>query len=376
MLEDAMSSSFRKSIPDSKGNGWIYNWFCVDHVDYEVNPRRRDIGYHNVYDHYRHMCRETDSPEDGIHFHYHPQPFRREAHRCATHIWASSGSLIQVLSRRVIERHWFPVAFRPGFHVVRPDSHWFLEQYIPFSYASQAVETREADAAQFGLAAGRYGDWRRAPITWRPYHPSHDDYQVEGACRRWQARCLNVGTRYKLLEEDDVRLAFDEARAGNPVILSMTNHDFRDIRPDVDMTREMIVRVASDYPDVEFHYSEAVDAMRNALALEEQSPCDLDIEIIPVSESANVLDVKSKVPTFGPQPWLALKTKSGTFHTDNFDIDQPFHRWQYVLDDDTFPMDALSAIGVAANNAYGSTTVSVYDTASGEVTRTFLNLPK
>ena len=100
---------------DSGGNGWIYNWFCVDHVDYDINPRRRDIGFHNVFDHYRGAHARDGLVEDGLHFHYHPHNFRREAHRVrATHWSASSDSLQQIISRRVIERQWFPAAHRAG----------------------------------------------------------------------------------------------------------------------------------------------------------------------------------------------------------------------------------------------------------------------
>ena len=48
-----MSAGFRNRMRDSEDDGWVYNWFCCDHVDYEINPRRRDIGYHNIFDHYR-----------------------------------------------------------------------------------------------------------------------------------------------------------------------------------------------------------------------------------------------------------------------------------------------------------------------------------
>ena len=53
MLAELMSESFRTQVRDSAGAGWIYNWFCVDHVDYDLNPRRRDMGYHNIFEHYR-----------------------------------------------------------------------------------------------------------------------------------------------------------------------------------------------------------------------------------------------------------------------------------------------------------------------------------
>lgn len=375
MLTRIMAPSFRQQLPDSFGGGWIYNWFCVDHVGYDDNPRRRDLGYHNIFDHYQAMMRETSSPQDSLYFHFHPHNFRHEAHRCATHWWSTSNTLFQVLCRRVIDRHWFPAAHRPGFHVIRPDSHWFLEQFIPFDYSSQAMVQTVDDTAQFDLKGGHLGDWRRAPTTWEPYHPSADDYQIPGNCRRWIARCLNVGTRFRLITDQDVYQAFQEAREGKRVVLSVTNHDFRDMAPDVDEVHELLHRMAQDFPDVQFKYADAIEAMRCALALPAQPPCELEITINAVDVATHVMVVESSTPTFGPQPWLALKTATGSYHHDNFDIDVPFHRWQYVFDADTFPFYALSAVGVAANNAYGTTTVAVLDPATGKVSRTHWNLP-
>ncbi|MGA8151688.1 MAG: hypothetical protein WB952_12110 [Terriglobales bacterium] len=374
MLLELMGESFRTQVHDSAGGGWIYNWFCVDHVDYDSNPRRRDIGYHNIFAHYRALIQETNSVHDGLHFHYHPHSFRREANRCATHWWASSNSLHEILSRRVIDQHWFPAAHRPGFHVIRPDSNWFLEQHIPFDFSNQAMVDNAVDGEQFGLLGGRFGDWRRAPTTWAPYHPSADDYQVPGDCRRWIARCLNVGTRYRLLEERDVRQAFREAAEGKPVILAITNHDFRNMAPDINAVRELLQHVARDFPDVPFLFSEAVTAMRGALNLEPLPPCELELEIQNVNDSTHVLKVHSTTPTFGPQPWLALRTVEGTYHFDNFDIDKPFHQWQYVFDEETFPLFAVNAIGVAANNAFGTTTVVVMDPTTAKISRQHWNL--
>ncbi len=375
MLEDVLSKPFRNRVLDSDGNGWIYNWFCVDHVDYDSNPRRRDMGYHNIYDHYRSILREKASEQDGLHFHFHPHPFSREAHRCATHWWAESSSLHQTLSRRIIERHWFPAAHRAGFHVTRPDSHWFLEQFIPFDFSSQAIVSDSADQGQFGVNEGRFGDWRRAPSNWQPFHPAHDDYQSPGTCRRWIARCLNVGSRYRLLGALDVRQAFEEARQGKPVVLAVTNHDFRDIRPDVTAILDLLKGAAAEFPDVEFRFSEAIHALRSAMALPAQPACELELELQQIRGAATVLEIRSPTPTFGPQPWLALKTTSGTYHFDNLDISTPFHSWRYVFDEETFPVRALDAIGVAANNAFGITTVQVLDPSTGRITTRHWNRP-
>jgi hypothetical protein len=259
--------------------------------------------------------------------------------------------------------------------VTRPDSHWFLEQHIPFDFSNQAAASTAEDRAQAGLDDGRWGDWRRAPSTWEPYHPDHDDYQKPGDCRRWIARCLNVGTRYRLLSEADVRQAFAEAREGGPVVLAFTDHDFRDIRPDIETVRERLALVAADFPDVPFKFCEALEAMRAALTLSPEPACELQTSLESVGASAHALVVRSAVPTFGPQPWLALKTTAGTYHHDNFDILEPFHSWRYVFDEETFPLEALAAIGLAANNPYGITTVVKVEPANGRVARRLLNVP-
>ena len=53
MHDVLFSDSFRKKYPDSFGNGWKFTWHIPDHVGYEYNPRRRDMGFHNIFDYYR-----------------------------------------------------------------------------------------------------------------------------------------------------------------------------------------------------------------------------------------------------------------------------------------------------------------------------------
>ena len=366
MLEQAQSSDFRNQMLDSAGNGWIFNWFCLDHVGFTDNPRRRTLGYHSIYERYQKRISRTDSKKDTIHFHYHPHSFQNKAHHCATHWWINSSSLYQILSRRIIDHMWFPGANRPGFHVTRPDSHWFLEQFVPFDFASQSITESYEDEQQKDLNGGRFGDWRRAPITWCPYHPNHDDYQSEGNCRRWIARCLNVGTRLRLLTESDVRLAFEEATKGKPVVLAFANHDFRDLRIDVDYVRELIFKVSQDYTNVPFLFSDPSNAMRDALKLPNVPSCDLKIKFESTLERT-IMRVKTQTPTFGPQPYLAIKKNSGEYLHDNFDIQIPHYEWSYTFDEQTLNIKEIDSIGIAANNSIGVTSVLRWDSSSESI---------
>ena len=374
MLKDCLSPQFRNKFKDSLGNGWVYNWHCVDHVDYEINPRRRDIGYHNIFDEYNRILKDTNSSQDGFHFHYHPHPMIKHAHLCATRWLGPTDKLFQVLCRRIIDRNWFPAVNRPGFQVNRPDSHWFLEQFIPFDYATLAMEPTEEDNQQFDFSAGRSGDWRRAPITWEPYHPDHDDYQKIGNCRRIITRCLNIGTRAYLMDENEVRRAFDEAKENKPVILSFANHDFRDLRVDIAEAHRLLSKVSKDYNDIEFIYCEAVEAVRNAMKLEEQNKCEFELKLEQNSDGAHTLNIKSSEKTFGPQPFFAIKTNTNQYFHDNLDFQIPFREWTYTFDEETLPVNAVEKIGVASNNSYGITSVTTLDVNSNQSKDYYYNL--
>ncbi len=355
MLNEMLSGDYRQRYADSQGHGWIYSWFLVDHIGYSVNPRRRDMGYHNIFDHYRWLLKETDSAQDDVQFHFHPMSTYREAHICATS-YLNSPHLYETLARRIIDRSWFPSCFRPGFHAERPDAHWFLEQWLPFDYANQAMPADAGLESQRDLAAGRLGDWRRAPHDWSHYQPSHDDYQRPGNCRRTIFRCLNVGTRLRLLDETEVRRAFERADNGQPTILAFTNHDFRDMRGDVAMTHALIGKVAADYPEVSWQHASAKDAARRVLGRQDAPALQLTVRL-ESHPGHKQLHIEASHEIFGPQPFLAVRSHDKRYLSDNLDVQEPRLRWSYIFDEDSILPASLERIGVAANDLAGNTHV-------------------
>lgn len=358
MLDEILIKDYRERVLDSNGNGWIYNWFCMDHVGFKgYNPRRRDAGYHNIYDHYTYKLNQYSENKDLIQFHYHPVSLCGDYNASGT-AYLNSNNLFDILCRKIIDRKWFPAVFRPGFHTERPDSNWFLEQWIPFDYANQS--TSNISYKQIDLSNGRFGDWRRALREWRPYHPSHDDYQVEGNCRRWIIRCLNMEARLREITLNDFKEGFKRANEGKSTIIAFSNHDFRNMKPEIDKIRKMIRDTSKIYKDVKFYYSNAVDAMRNVL---DMKPKELGLSIEfknDVDKNTAYLKIKSDVKIFGPQPFLALKTVTGQYFWDNLDF-QDEKEWTYVFDVNTLKLNMIEKIGVAANSSEGLTEVIVYD---------------
>jgi hypothetical protein len=56
---------------------------------------------------------------------------------------------------------------------------------------------------------------------------------------------------------------------------------------------------------------------------------------------------------FGPQPFLAYKTRDGRYIHDNFDVQVPDRTWTYVFDTQSLPINEILqiAVGSAGTNA-------------------------
>ena len=361
MLTRIMSPEFRNKLRDSFGGGWVYNWHCVDHVGYSSNPRRRELGMHKIFDHYREMVKNTGSFQDGIHWHFHPMSIYKEAHRSATS-YINSPYLYEILCRRIIERNWFPTVSRAGFHSERPDSHWFLEQWIPFDLSNWAYcEEDDSFASQSDIAGGRFGDWRLAPDDWSIYRPSHDNYQLPGNCRRWIARGIDIKSRGRELTDKEVEKAFSHAGGGKATIMGITSHDFRDIAHDIDFAREKIIKASGKYPEVKFKFCEAVEAFNSAIYEKDTVITPLELELsLEGDDRRLILKVEAvRGNVFGPQPFLAVKTKSGRFIHDSFDFDISRGRWSYTFDDESIRANDVDTVGVASCDKYGNVFVEV-----------------
>lgn len=352
MLEKIMSEDFRNSFPDSHGNGWIYNWFCADHIGYLINPRRKDCGFHNIFDHYNSILTKTNS-SDGLQFHFHPSHPSRKSH-VSTSFYLHDLKFYEILSRRIIDRQWFPSVNRAGFQTERPESHWLLEQWLPFDISNMSCD--DIPSSQIDLGGGVYADWRRAPNNWVVYKPHHDDYQIEGDCRRYIARCLNLGTRLAILDESEMRKGFRRASTEGATIVAFADHDFRNIGENVLEFQRMLKNIASEFPNVQYKYSEARAAFQQVIFGEVKTPQQDFLTVHIESQYDGIrkqLVVETKDDNFGPQPFLAIKTKSGQYHHDTFDFQEPFRKWTYLFHSGTFAWDQIDEIGIGTNDAYG-----------------------
>ena len=354
MLLVALSKKFRETYIDDFNGGWIYSWHCLDHIDLGSNPRSKTLGYGKIFNFYSKILKKSNSCQDEINWHFHPHSIQKKPLQPATSFYNSMPILVNLICRRIIEHKWFPICNRPGFHAERPDSNDFLEQWIPFDYANQFYEY-END--QPDISMGRFGDWRRSNSSWRGYHPNHRDYQKRGNCKRRIFRCLNVGTRFNELKESHVEQAFVQAQSEGKAILAFSNHDYRDIRPDVLKIKKMLKKIKKRFLDVKIKYSGAEDAARKILIQENGVIKKPNIEIF--LKDNRLIARSSGGELFGSQPFLSIKTKNNYYYHDNFDFQKPFKEWSYTFDDQTIKLDEIKSIGVASAGMQGHRTVKL-----------------
>ena len=205
---------------------------------------------------------------------------------------------------------------------------------------------------------GRSGNWRSAVSDWSIYNPSHDDYQIKGNCRRWIGRALNILNRIASIDESEMDKAFKRADQGLPTLLGLASHDFRNLETEVDYVRELINMTKSKYPDVKFKFCNSLDGFRNYLGYSETNIEPIKLKVVlnknPKNDVPNISIKTIRGKVFGPQPFLAIQTKSNRFIHDNLDFSTNAGEWSYAFHEDTLPLEDISNIGVACNDKYGA----------------------
>ena len=351
MLDKIMCPKYRNRFKDDLGNGIVYNWHCMDNVGFKTNPRRRDIGFGNIFSHYKRKV-IANKNLDTIHWHFHPLSFNKEGNICSTSYVNSYNILNEILCRRLIDHNWFPIVNRAGFHAIRQDSNLFLEQWIPFDYSNQS--TYDIDIEQSD--ANRFGDWRRATKKWIPYNPSHNDYQVPGFMNRFTTKCLNLGTRFKLLTNKEIEAAFQDATENGSAILAFTNHDFRDMSVDIEDIYKRIKKIHKKYKNVITVNSDAIKAMQETVYDKKtlNSPSiKLNMEKVFENNVNKIIVNVEQGKIFGNQPFLALKTSEGRYFHDNFNEREYLKSWEYIFDDSSIKLDSIKKIAIASNDKIG-----------------------
>ena len=350
MLTEIFDKKFRSKLLDSANNEYVLTWHCVDHVNYKINPRKKTLGYSKIFNFYKNFLKKNKS-KDKLNFHFHPFSTYGESHKNSS-LYFRNDNLYQILCRRIIDHKWFPTANRAGFHVERPDSHWFLEQYIPFDLSNTNQKSNKKKSIDDSISASGW-DWRRATTEWKIYKPSHDDYQVPGNCRRYIGRVLSINNRVESINIKEVLKAFKRANSGKKTLLAVTSHDHRNFISEIEEFTNYIKQAKKKYPKVKFYYVDTAEGFRKTLRMKNSSNKKLKLDIIRLKNNSFKIIVK-RGKVFGPQPFLAIKFKNGRYFHDNLDFGLVKNEWFYTLNEHTVKPKDVKYFAVGASDDKGN----------------------
>ena len=150
----------------------------------------------------------------------------------------------------------------------------------------------------------------------------------------------------------EVRRPFHCADRGEQTVLAFTNHDIRDMRPDVAETHALIRRLAADFAEVTWRHAGAREAARAVLDRDGDPPVELTARREQVGPDLH-LRVGVNHDPFGPQPFLAVRTLDKRYLTDNWDLRTSAEAWSYVFDGLMILPASIDRIGFAANDFAG-----------------------
>jgi len=296
-MDKLFAADFRARYPDPSGGVLRIGWFFLTWTGFATNPRARDFGYHRVRDHYVERWGERIEHYGDEHcWHYH--------HPAASGVgnewgldWGASREHDEIVSRQLLERDWFSAAFRAGGTILTNEASRWVDSWFPIDYSNRAP-----------LVLPGLVDWSTAPADWSVYHPSPEDFRRPGAGRRTMARTLDLVTGEHTFGEDDLVPAFERARSGWPAIVSVFDHDYRDIAERVDSFRGLVTEVAARYPDVHWRYAAPSEAVRQYVgAPRGEEPF---VEAAPTRDGG--LAIWTSAPIHQSIPWLATRDAAGS----------------------------------------------------------------
>lgn len=294
-MDKLFDPAFRARCPDPAGGSLKIGWFFLTWTGFATNPRQRAFGYHAVRDHYlERWGSQLAAYGDEQCWHYH--------HPAASGVgnewgldWSASDEHDRILSRQVLERDWWPACFRAGGTILDAESSRWIDRWFPFDYSNRAP-----------LELPGLVDWSSGVADWALYHPDPEDFRRPGSGRRRLARTLDLVTGVHVFSEDDMREGFERASGGLPAVVSVFDHDYRDIADRIDAFRELVARVASEYPQVEWRFAGPVEAARAYLGGAPAQPLQLEAAV-----AGDAVHVWATEPLFQSLPWLAVRTPAG-----------------------------------------------------------------
>ena len=302
-----MDPAFREKIKDSQGNPLKLTWWMHggNIFRYGINQNVPHPNYLPLYLMNKYHGESIEQLGDEITLHYHTWVYK-DYDSDGIFWWNQAKNFTEcredfdyTLAQYLLEEEVFPVSFRSGWHYM--DNEWqnYLDELLPFSmhndYPSKRLEDSEPIDNIF--------DWSLATPEFVPFHPSSDNYQLEGNLNGW-----NVRSKYfKSVSLEMLNQIFSEAESGKDQVACFWSHlPEADFLQQIEDLNSRIQQKSDEYPDVEFYYMTAVEAMQAWLKTRDTTEPELSISRNNFADGITFL-IETNEPIFQKQPFVAVK---------------------------------------------------------------------
>lgn len=351
-VAQAMESSWRGCHTDSFGDSLRLTWFVMSHEAFGHMP---DGSFTMVLDtllkfrssieqfgdqiawHYHHAD-WSDPNEDGVYHWNQLLTFDRTTYTNGVDVAIAE----RMLNHLLIDRGFFPAAFRTGWEWENdPFSRW-VEDIIPFDFSAnppnkQIPKKREPLRNQ--------NDWSRAPQTFRGYHPDRKDYQAVGKMHRWIFR-INSDNKAAGWQK-----IFQAARLGKDQLAALTFHSYDNFCLLIDTLLPNFMHQAL-LAEVKVKFTTA-SAAAAAITGKAAAPAPS----LQIDRTGDTLFITSDSLIFQTAPYCAVKTPEGMYRRAfAHAVPKEKGKWFYALEG---MKGFVFACGVTSRS--GLTTVAKYE---------------
>ncbi|MFH2055086.1 MAG: dockerin type I repeat-containing protein [bacterium] len=202
----------------------------------------------------------------------------------------------KMLSQLLIEEGFFPTDYRAGWVWENNDFSNWLDDVMPFDFSNLAPLGSPTPPPS--NVFWNYYDWSRAPRGWHTYHPSRDDYQVQGGLKRSMFYCSCCG-----LNGGDFENAFQRAAQGENVYLCLYGHTYTNLDNFFNMNWQgTLVQRSIEY-NVPFKFATAREAACAVLG----RPINTVAPALTLEQRGNSIEIRVDREIYQWLPYCAVK---------------------------------------------------------------------
>ncbi|NQV49877.1 MAG: T9SS type A sorting domain-containing protein [Candidatus Marinimicrobia bacterium] len=280
----------------------------------------------------------SDYDQDGVYFWNQAQTFGE-----------SRADFDVTLAQFLLEEDVFPVSFRSGWHFMDNEWQHVLNDILPYSmhndWPAHRIDNEEPTDNNF--------DWSEAPQSFVPFRPSLDNYQLPGDGPGWNVRSASF---QKVASQGLMDTVFAHASEGIDQVACFWAHLPETDFPDNMALMDQLAHEAADlYPDVDFRYCTAIEAMQRWRGTLDETQPELSIMVQGSGDNLRY-SIASNEVLFQPQPFVAAKFKDESFRVIHC-TQTGDNTWLT----DIIPFSSeLAKIGFAATDTSGNHTTVIF----------------